>query len=188
MAGAVPVQTQEDLVPPPPIAVGYRLSGVLLAPAVAVAVHVVLIGPVGLDLQVTQGPGSSSLVPLSLLATVLVALVVGLLGWLAVALLERGLGGPRGRRIWTILALVVFMVSLVPVIVLDVPQSARWGLFTLHATVALVLLPTLSSGRTAHAPFPGGRGPESAMAQEDTHADAQTGVHAVAHHSDGAHT
>lgn len=203
MAGAVPVQTQEDLVPPPPIAVGYRLVGVLLAPAVAVAVHVALIGPFGLDLQVPEQPGSSSLGSLDLLATALVALGVGLVGWLTVALLERSLGGPRGRRIWMILAFAFFVLSLVPVIVLDVPMGAKWGLFALHVVVATVLIPTLSNGRTAPAPVPGAHGPDAAEAQEApsskgrhaptaTHAEADATTPATnpatAHDGDIAHT
>lgn len=179
MAGAAPVQTQEDLVPPPPVAVGYRLVGVLLAPAVAVAVHVALMGPFGLDLQVFESPGSSSLGSLDLLATALFALGIGLVGWLTVALLERSLGGPRGRRIWTLLAVAVFVLSLVPILVLDVPMGSKWGLFAIHVVVAMILIPTLSNGRTAPVPLPGGEVSEGAQAQEDTH--VHTAVHAEAH-------
>lgn len=169
MAGASPVQTQEDLVPPAPSAIGYRLTGVLLAAPVAVATQVLLAGPFGIDLQVPEGPGSSALRDLDLLSTTVVALVLSLVGLLVVKLLERGLGGERGRRIWVTLAFVVFVVSLAPVAVLDVPISVKWGLFVLHAVVALVLIPTLSNGRAATNPVAGGwvaAHAEAAAAQE----------------------
>lgn len=146
MAGAVPVQTQEDLIPPAPIALGYRWAGVLLAPAVAVVMHVILIGPFGLDLQIPAGPGSSDLQPLGILTTTVVTLILGALGWLLVMGLESIAGGPRGRRIWTVVGVGVFVVSLVPVALLDVDLGAKWGLFALHLAVALVLLPTLANG------------------------------------------
>ncbi|CAN5294720.1 hypothetical protein BH23ACT9_BH23ACT9_03650 [soil metagenome] len=182
MAGASPVQTQEDLVPPAPAAIGYRLSGVLLAPAVAAAVHVAIIGPFGVDLQVPEIPGGT-LTTLPILTTTLITLGVALVGWLAVVLLERGLGGPRGRRIWTLLAFALFTVSLVPIIAIDAPISAKWGLFALHVVVALLLIPSLANGQQgppltrgnvvprpaahhAEAPADG----SAAAAEEDTHA------------------
>lgn len=135
--------------PPAPAAIGYRLAGVLLAAPVAVATHVVLSGPFGIELQVPEGPASSALRDLDLLTTTLFALGVSLVGLLVVKLLEMGLGGERGRRIWVTLAFAVFVVSLAPVAVLAVPISAKWGLFVLHVAVALVLIPTLSNGQAS---------------------------------------
>jgi hypothetical protein len=168
MAGAVPIQTQEDLVPPPAVALGYRISGVLLAPAVAAAVHLAVIGPFGIDLQVPESPGSSTLASLPILTTVLVTLGVALAGWLTVGLLERGLGGERGRRIFTFIAAAVFVVSLVPIVAADIGAGARWGLFAMHVAVAAILIPTLASGTAPRAGIPGGRS-LAATAQEDTH-------------------
>ncbi len=144
MAGASPVQTQEDLVPPAPAAIGYRLAGVVLAPAVAVAIHVVLTGPFGLALQ-TQPPGADGLQDLPLLTTALFTLGIGLVGWLSVVLLTRSLGEEKGRRIWMTVAFAVLAVSIVPIAFLDIGLGAQIGMVVLHAVVAVVLIPTLSS-------------------------------------------
>ncbi len=149
MAGASPVQTQEDLVPPAPAAIGYRLAGVLLAPAVAVAMHVIMAGPVGLTLEVPAGPGSSELQSLNLLTTALFTLGISLAGWFSVMALTKGLGDLRGRRIWTMVAFAVYAISILPLFALDTSLGAKWGLFALHTVVAVVLIPTLSSGSVA---------------------------------------
>lgn len=146
MAGAAsPPQTQEDIVPPEPVAVGYRLAGALLAPAVAVVMHVILIGPFGLDLRTPETLGSAELETLDLLTTALVTLGVALAGWLAIALLERGLGPERGRSIWLWVAFGAYLASLAAIAPLDISQGAAWGLVALHSAVALVIIPTVGS-------------------------------------------
>ena len=149
MAGAGPVQTQEDLVPPPPAAIGYRLAGVLLAPAVAATLHIILAGPFGIDLLVPESPGSSTLATLPLIQTTVATIIISVLGWISVMALERFLGGEKGRRIWTLIAVGVFVVSLGPIIPLDVSIAVKWGLFVLHFGVAMILIPTLSNGTRA---------------------------------------
>jgi peptidoglycan/LPS O-acetylase OafA/YrhL len=136
----------------------------------------VLVGPVGLDLQTPESPGSDTLADLSLLTTTLVTLLVGLVGWLTVTLLERGLGGERGRRIWVLLAVGVFLVSLLPIAALDVGTGAQWGLAVLHLLVAAVLIPTLANGTPAEHPVAGGwveAHASAATAHEATHDEAQ---------------
>ena len=148
MAGAAsPPQTQEDIIPPEPVAIGHRLLGELLDPAVAVAMHVILAGPFGIDLQIPESPGSSTLQSLPLLTTTLATLVIGLLGWAAITLLERGLGDERGRGIWLWVAFGVFVVSLAPIAGLDINTGQGWGLVALHAAVALVLIPSVGSSK-----------------------------------------
>jgi MFS family permease len=149
MAGASPVQTQEDIVPPAPAAIGYRLAGVLLAPPVALAMHLVLVGPFALTLQVPAGPGSSGTQELSLLTTALFTLGIAVAGWISVMALTAFLGDERGRKIWTTVAFAVFVVSIIPIAVIDNSLGAKWGLFALHLAVAVVLIPTLSSGTRA---------------------------------------
>lgn len=165
MAGAVPVQTQEDLVVPAPAAIGFRLSGVLLAAPVAVATQLVLAGPLGLDLQVPQSLGSSTLDELGLLETTVVVLVISLVGSLTVRLLEVFAGGERGRRIWTTVAVVVLAVSLLLILPLDVSVETKGGLAALLLVVAMVLIPTLSDGTKAAHPVAGGWVANHAAAQ-----------------------
>lgn len=177
MAGASPVQTQEDLVPPAPAASGYRLAGVLLAPAVAVVVHLVLVGPFGLAVRIPASPGSTQLQDLSLLTTVLFTLGIGLAGWAAMAVLTRTLGPPTGRRLWIVLAVAVWLVSLLPILALDISTGAKWGLVALHTAVALVLIPSLASTRRAQ-PLDRGqrpRTPDTDPAHTAPHAEAPDG-------------
>lgn len=137
------------MIPPAPAAIGYRWAGVLLAPAVAVAVHLILVGPLGLELRLPKSPGSDQLQDLPLLTTFLFTLGIGLAGWLTIVVLQRFFGLVRGRRLWMVLAFAVLALSLVPVAVLDIPTEAKWGLVALHVIVALVLIPTLSSASPA---------------------------------------
>ena len=149
MAGAIPVQTQEDLVPPAPAALGYRWAGVVLAPSVAVTLHLVLAGPLGLELPVPEAFGSSTLAPLPILSTALFSLVMGLLGWATVAGLEKGLGGPRGRQVWVLVAIGVTLASLGTFAGLDIPLADKWGLSVLHLAVGAVLIPCMANGTAA---------------------------------------
>ena len=145
MAGAIPVQTQEDIVPPAALPIGYRLAGVLLAPAVAATMHTILTGPFGLELATPSGLGSAELEPLGILTTTLVTLVLSLLAWISVTLLERGLGKEKGRSIWMKVGIGVFVVSLFPILPLDLTVGAKWGMAALHAAVAVVLVPTMTA-------------------------------------------
>lgn len=169
MAGAIPVQTQEDIVPPPPAPIGYRLGGVLLAPAVAVTIHLALRGPFGLDLQVPESPGSSTLAELTLLTTTVFTLVLSLVAWISVLLLERGLGADRARGIWRWVAFGVFVASLLVIPTLDISAGAMWGLVAIHAAVALVLIPMMTAKGQPAAPVPTPGVQDAAHADEDHH-------------------
>lgn len=188
MAGASPVQTQEDLVPPKPAAIGYRWAGVLLAPPVAVAVLLVLTGPAGLDLQTPESPGSSVLEPLTAMKTFVVTAVVAVLGWLSAYLLERFMGA-RGRRIWLIAAVLVTVLSLLTILPLDISAGAKWGLVILHLIVAAVLIPTLASDTPAE-PLRRGNDPlpadHSAGSDDVAHPGAAT-AHAAGHDASADH-
>jgi hypothetical protein len=178
MAGASPVQTQEDLVPPPPAAIGHRLGAVLLAPAAAVALHVVLAEPAGIDLQVRMG-GTGPAQPLALRETLVVALGVALAAWLVVAVLQRLMGAERGRRTWLLVSLGALVASLLPVLAMDVPASSRWGLVALHGIVGLVVIPAMASSRPA-VPLRRGNEPPVPSAAADAH-EAELGQHGGDH-------
>lgn len=174
MAGAIPKQTQEDIVPPAPIAVGYRLAGVLLAAPVAVATQLAIEAPFGVDLRIPDAPGSAQLQDLSLLQTALFVLALSLVSWLAVVLLERGLGRERGRRIFMAVAFAVLAVSILPIAAIDVPLGAQWGLVALHSVVALVLIPTMAArGTPGHHPTTSNPDPEPASEAGEDHISDQ---------------
>ena len=135
MAGAIPVQTQEDIVPPTPKPIGYRLAGVLLAPGGAATMHLVLTGPLGLSLE--DGFG--------LMTVTLATLVVGMVAWIAVMLLEQGLGKEKSRRIWMAVAFGALAASILAIVPADVTTGAKWGLVALFSAVAVVLVPTMAA-------------------------------------------
>ena len=72
---------------------------------------------------------------------VLVSVVFGLLGWAALAVLERWTRRPV--RIWSALAAAVVLLSMVPIALIDASGGTKAGLAVLHVVVALALLPML---------------------------------------------
>lgn len=188
MAGAIPKQTQEDIVPPPPIALGYRLGGVLLAAPVAATLQVVLEGPVGLDLVVPD-LGSSTLEPLPLLLTVAFTLGMSLLAWITVAVAERALGAERGRTAWAWAAFAVFVLSLIPVYTMGATAGQTWGLVALHAVVALLLIPSMTAKGTpgVHGPTNLGEPASAGDVGGDHHGHDAHGHDAHAHDDHAGH-
>lgn len=65
-----------------------------------------------------------------------------LLGWAALALLERFL--PRHARVvWTVLAVAVLLVSFAPVVAVAAATGTKMMLALMHLAVAAVLIPAL---------------------------------------------
>ncbi len=73
------------------------------------------------------------------------ALAVSLLGWGALAVLERFT--PWARTIWTTLALTVLALSFIPIIATSATVSAKTTLALIHITVAAALIPALRHGQ-----------------------------------------
>ena len=74
-------------------------------------------------------------------STAVVTLVVALLGWGALALLERAV--PRyAARIWTGLAVAVLALSMVPIFFVEATPATMAALYAVHLAVA-VLIPAL---------------------------------------------
>jgi hypothetical protein len=106
------------------------------------AVHVVD----GVDLTVGSGQRIDAL------AVALTAVVAAGAGWLALALVERR--SARPRRTWTILAIAVFVVSLLGPLG-GTTAAAKGGLLALHSVVAAVVI--LGLGRTVRTATTSGR-------------------------------
>jgi hypothetical protein len=70
-----------------------------------------------------------------------VTAVIGLLGWVVLAALERWTRRPR--TIWSVLAVVVVALSLVPIWIERADTDTRIGLAVIHIAVAIALLPML---------------------------------------------
>lgn len=116
-----------------------RAFGVAGAVLAAVAVWAVANPVLGIELLVEMDAEPQ---PVGVEAVVASSLVAGLAGWGLVALLERVT--TRARRVWTVTALVVLMLSLLgpPA---AVTTAATVALAAMHLAVAVVLIPTLST-------------------------------------------
>ncbi|MFC4589046.1 DUF6069 family protein [Sphaerisporangium corydalis] len=133
---------------PQPIAGG---SPVLRVRALATAGTVVATGLIWLVAQVldvglvVDPRNGQPAGPIGLPIVVMFTLVLSLLGWGALAVLERLTR--RARTIWTVLALVVLAVSFVPVTFVGATAGTRIVLSLMHVAVAAVLIPSLRRKR-----------------------------------------
>ena len=112
-------------------------AGVVAALAVWSLVHLVA----GIDLAVGNSANKQAIGPASITVT---SIAAGLAGWALLACLERF--SKRPRRIWTITAVIVLLISLLgPLGGID--ASSKLGLASLHLVVGATLIVTMS--RTA---------------------------------------
>lgn len=113
-----------------------RALTVLAAVAAAVASWVVAVPLAGADLAVTQDGRSAEVgAPM----VVAFSLVASLAGWALLALLERGLRD-RAGRIWTTIAGVVLVLSLIPPLTVEASTGTRLTLAAMHVVVGAVLI------------------------------------------------
>ncbi|HZE32958.1 MAG TPA: DUF6069 family protein [Actinoallomurus sp.] len=98
----------------------------------------------GTDFTLTD-PGKAQAHQLILPEIVVFTLVFSLLGWAALALLERYVR--RARGVWTALACTVLLLSLVPIAVEQATGGTKVMLVLIHAAVAAVLVPVFRLGR-----------------------------------------
>ncbi|HEY6737818.1 MAG TPA: DUF6069 family protein [Actinopolymorphaceae bacterium] len=104
---------------------------------------------IGVDLAARLGP-EGAVQPIGPVQVVVAALVAGLAGWGLLVLCERL--SPRGRTLWTFVALAVLLVSLAGPLTQGVGTGTKITLVLMHLVVAAVLLPVL-----AHADSRGAR-------------------------------
>jgi hypothetical protein len=115
-----------------------RGLAVLMATGVAVAVWFVAAVLGGVDLTVRRGAGTDTV---TLAAVVGAAVLAGLAGWALLAVLERFTRRPR--RIWTVVAVTVFALSMLGPIGSAEGPLTMFVLGTLHAGVAAALVRSL---------------------------------------------
>jgi uncharacterized protein DUF6069 len=90
----------------------------------------------GVDYVLSDSMGSAVIsLPVAVIATGMFAL----LGWGSLALLERFTR--RGMAIWTVLAVAVALLSVVPVFLEEATAGTQAALTVLHLAVAAVLIP-----------------------------------------------
>ena len=78
------------------------------------------------------------------------ALPSALLGWAALAVLERYTG--RARTVWTALAVTVLLLSFLPLFMVGATGGAKTVLALMHVAVAAVLIPGLRGWPGADSP------------------------------------
>ncbi|MGC4758150.1 DUF6069 family protein [Micromonospora trifolii] len=128
---------------PAPSPLRRRALGV--AAAVAAPLAVWAIGALaGVDYTV-ESPGQPATV-IGAGAIVMIALGAALLGWAALALLER-FASRVARPVWISLAIVVTVLSFVPVLSVEATGGAKLALGATHVAVAVALIALLPRPR-----------------------------------------
>lgn len=116
----------------------------VVAAALAAAVVWVVAQVAGVDLKVDLNDGNGPNGVVTSLPFVLgFALIVGLLGWGLLALLER-VRPQRAARIWTVTAVVVFLLSLAGPLSSGIGGGTKTLLVLMHLVVGAVLIPALA--------------------------------------------
>ncbi|WP_328654182.1 DUF6069 family protein [Micromonospora sp. NBC_00330] len=128
---------------PAPSPLRRRALGV--AAAVVAPLAIWAIGALaGVDYTV-ESPGQPATV-IGAGAIVMIALGAALLGWAALALLER-FASRVARPVWIALAIVVTALSFVPVLSVDATGGAKLALGATHVAVAVALIALLPRPR-----------------------------------------
>lgn len=116
---------------------GRRAVTVALAVVATVVVWTIADPVLGVDLKVKASNGAVTAVGLG--AVIFVTLLSGLAGWGTLALLER-LAKSTGRRIWTIAAAVILVLSLLLGPTAGIGAGAKLSLALLHIAAGLVII------------------------------------------------
>ncbi|MEV6693746.1 DUF6069 family protein [Micromonospora sp. NPDC051196] len=116
-----------------------RSLGVLAAVAACVAIW--LLGALGGADYAVRSPGQPELV-VNLVPVVVVSLGAALLGWMALALLER-FTGQRATTIWFSLVMAATLLSFAPLLQVDATPGAKIALGAMHLAVPAVLVAQL---------------------------------------------
>jgi predicted permease len=119
-----------------------RAFGVVGAVLAAAAVWTIAVPLLGVHLLIRFGSGAPQSIGLDYVIGATV--VTSLLGWAALALLERRT--QRARQVWTALAVAVVLVSLTLPLIAGTTVATRVALALMHVAVAAVLIPTLRGG------------------------------------------
>jgi hypothetical protein len=124
---------------PVPSAARRRVRGTAVGVVVlANAVLWLVADALGVDFVLSDSVGT---VVLDVWTVVIFTLAFALLGWGTLALLERFTS--RARTTWTVLAVGVCLLSLVPIFLEHATTGTRTALVLIHLVVAAVLIPAL---------------------------------------------
>lgn len=119
-----------------------RALGIVATLVVTLAVW--LLGHLaGADYWITDSQGT---VRIDALVTTEVTVVLGLVGWGVLALLERLTR--YGTTIWSVLAAVVVVASMIPIVLVEATTATRVALAAVHLAVGAVLVPAFVRARS----------------------------------------
>ena len=131
-----------------------RLLGVLAAVLVTEAMWVLAELMLGIRLQAPAGTAAPEPVDIGPLNVALASMLLWLVGWAALAGLERLT--PRARRIWLVVALVGLVASLIgPLGGIGVSTANRTVLVLMHLAVGAVAISLLYRTSPGHGARPG---------------------------------
>lgn len=116
-----------------------RCLGVLTAVAACAAIW--LVGALGGADYAVRSPGQPEVV-VNLVPVVVVSLGSALLGWVALAILER-FAGARATTIWFSLVVAVTLLSFAPLLQVDATGGAKIALGVMHLAVPSALVALL---------------------------------------------
>lgn len=117
-----------------------RIRALAVAGAAGAALAAWSVGALaGADYWLTDATGTARV---DIPAVVGTTVVVALLGWGLLALLERV--ASWGRTAWTVVAVGVLALSMVPIGLVEATASTRIGLTLAHLAVAAVLIPAFT--------------------------------------------
>ncbi|MBL6276284.1 hypothetical protein JMF97_08940 [Micromonospora fiedleri] len=116
-----------------------RSLGILAAVAACVAIW--LVGAFGGADYAVRSPGQAAMV-VNLVPVVVVSLAAALLGWAALALLER-FTGRSATTIWFSLVVAATLLSFAPLLQVDATAGAKIALGAMHLAVPVVLVSQL---------------------------------------------
>jgi hypothetical protein len=114
---------------------GRRLLAMGAGVLSCVGIWAIVVPVAGHDL-VVKNPGHADIV-IGLAAVIFVAVLASLAGWLLLALLERFTR--RARPVWTGVAIVVLLLSFLPIVGADTTTATRVTLVLMHLSVAAAL-------------------------------------------------
>jgi hypothetical protein len=124
-----------------------RMLGVLFAVLAPVVIWIIAVPLAGVDLMASQAGDGTPVQEINLVSVIVAALLVGLLGWALLAVLERFTR--RGASIWTIVAVLVLLLSLAGPLVLAQNGGAKLTLALMHVAVGVTLITTLARSARA---------------------------------------
>lgn len=125
-----------------------RLVGVGASVTSSFVIWVVAVPVLGVELRAPNGPGSTELEPVSVVAVVLMSLLAPLAGWALLAGLEKLT--TKAQTIWTTIAVAVLVISYGgPLLGAGVPSDSRITLALMHTAVGLATILTFTRSASA---------------------------------------